>query len=206
MCSDPEDPTPTCDGSAMNETKVGDRIIRGEGIVPAIPILLSGSEDPIEQKLESLIKEEIARRVDPYKGWLPIGVPYEGSIYEELDNYALEAYYEAGIDIYQLATNLLNNPTDEEFWLNSEVPIEYLYAKGLVKKAPGAIYILAYFGLDTSYFANYESNYLNALIVTHPASVDRIMDRYNQNLLDTYGSTIYALEFLQLSFKLAGTQ
>jgi hypothetical protein len=53
MCSDPEDPTPTCDGSAMNETKVGDRIIRGGVIVPAIPTLPSGPIIPTDPAVEN---------------------------------------------------------------------------------------------------------------------------------------------------------
>jgi len=32
MCSDPEDPTPSCDGSSLQSTKVGNKVVRGSGL------------------------------------------------------------------------------------------------------------------------------------------------------------------------------
>ena len=45
MCSDPEDPTPTCDNSFLSTTKVGNKVVKGSGLDAGKPKMKKKADD-----------------------------------------------------------------------------------------------------------------------------------------------------------------
>jgi hypothetical protein len=157
-----------------------------------------------KSKLEDLIRREIDRRFDPFIGWLPVGFDYASSQYPTEDYYAEQAYEQAGYNLLLIGSQNQNNPMTEDDWLNSDVDIEYIYTKGIRTRAPGHKFFLNYMNLDVANPSNYEANYLNALMATHPEQVNAAKNAYYEQLLFTNGSLQGAWEFLQMNIDVAG--
>jgi hypothetical protein len=154
--------------------------------------------------LNSLIHTEIDRRFDPIRGWLPPSVTYEDSEYPTDDYNALGAYEQAGVDFFQAASNNQDNPMTDNDWLSSDVRIDYIYAKGVRNQPPGYYFFLHYMGRDVNNPSNYEANYLNALMTTHPQQVNDAKGAYYDQLMYQYGNSQGAWEFLQMSIGVNG--
>jgi hypothetical protein len=161
---------------------------------------------PIKERktLDDKIHAEIDHRFDPFSGWLPLSVKYETSEYPTYDYYALNAYEQAGFDLIQIASNNQDNPMKEDDWLNSDVDIDYIYSKGVRGQPPGHKFFLNYMGRDVNNPSNYEANYLNALMTTHPQQLKDAKDAYYEQLIFVHGSSLGAWEYLQMSIGVNG--
>jgi hypothetical protein len=155
-------------------------------------------------RLRKQIRDEIDRKFDPFKGWLPSNIVYEDSIYPTYDYEAEQAYEQAGFDLMQIASQNQDNPMKDSDWINAGVSIDYIYSKGVRGKPPGHQFFLNYMGRDINNPSNYESNYLNALMITHDQEVKDAKQKYYKDLLSVHGSLQGAWEFLQMTIDVAG--
>jgi hypothetical protein len=172
----------------------------GRGQIPC-----GGKPTTEEGKLKELIRQEIDRRFDPFTGWLPTSINYAESEFPTYDYYAEQAYEDAGYDILQIASQNGDNPMTLEDWENAEnIDIDYIYSKGVRGQPPGHKYFLNYMGRDINNPSNYEANYLNALMETHPIQVDKAKTQYYNDLMTAHGSLQATWDYLQMTMDAMG--
>lgn len=59
-------------------------------------------------------------------------------------------------------------------------------------------------GRDIENPSNYEANYLNALMVSHPRELNKAKEQYYNDLLSTNGTLEVAWDWLQMTIDVAG--
>jgi hypothetical protein len=163
-----------------------------------------GQPSTEEGRLKELIQQEIDRRFDPYIGFFPPNFHYADSEFPQLDFLTEQAYEQAGYNLIELGSQNMDNPMRDDDWQKAGVPIDYIYSKGIWAKAPGHQFFLQYMGRDINNPSNFEANYINALMSTHPLQLYRAKTAYYDQLLSEHGSLSGAWEYLQMSIDVAG--
>ena len=77
MCSDPEDPSPSCDSSSLQSTKVGDKVVQGSGLNAGKPKNKpkndNGKNGNVDDDAIVLTNPQDQYLMDPRIWTLPIG-------------------------------------------------------------------------------------------------------------------------------------
>ena len=85
------------------------------GVQPTVIQPLQGfGPTPMESPEMIELREAVDFLFDPYRGTLPEGLIYEGSVYEKLNIALAEAYRNCGYDLETIAYTSKSNPMTEQ--------------------------------------------------------------------------------------------
>jgi len=170
---------------------------------------------------EDILRPEIDKASDPFRGTLPLEIEYSGSFYEKLDQELGRIYDLAGLDLTELAAERRGNELTEEILLEYEGDTVYADEKGdevgllpwlqgrlaMGASHPEYVIFLREVGIDHWNRMNFEPNYLRALMDAHPEFLDRAKDKYLTDLLGLYGNDPKeALAWMQWKKETGGTE
>jgi len=170
---------------------------------------------------QELLHTEIEKAFDPFAGDLPPTVEYSGSFYQGLDRELGLVYQRDGINLQELAASRRANELTEEILLEHSADWVYVDPKGaelgLLEwvQARGRMavdheqyaYFLDELDIDSQNWMNFEPNYLDAMMKTHPAELQAAQRDYLASILEMHGNDAReALRWMQTHVETVGTE
>ncbi|MGB8984207.1 MAG: hypothetical protein WCC12_20240 [Anaerolineales bacterium] len=143
---------------------------------------------------------------DPYTGVYPDPVLYQDSGAQTYDDWAYFAYGINGWDLALIAELQMNNPMDDEAWVDGGVDNDYIIQRGGAgSQNPVYVYFLRELKLDTNNYNNYEANYLDAMMRENNQELDKAKaDFYNDLIGFHNGDRLAAYEWILMTKEAIG--
>jgi RHS repeat-associated protein len=155
---------------------------------------------------DCLVWEQINQQFDPF-------APYFGGNggappYDVMENnrLVLEAYKLEHYDLWTLGARGLDNPLTVEQFANHGVDIEWVEFANPSRRTSGQAIFMDTMRLNPDWTTNYEPNFLNAVMQTHPGEVSSSKQDYYDRLIAINGDAQAAYGWLLISKELIGTE